>query len=106
MIVFEIGLLLYRMTGTAHLGHPFSQFKTGLTGEDIMGHMTVSAGGRIFLFLQECFRMCPFDITLIFLWMALLTFFVIIEQSGNSAKKLRVWMLNPLFLDVGVALRT
>ena len=65
-----------------------------------MGHMTVSTGGRILLSLYECLRMCPFKITLVFLRMTLLTFFVIEKKGGDFFKELLIRMLYTFFFDV------
>jgi hypothetical protein len=92
------------MANTAHLGHPSSEFKTGLAREDIVAHMTASTGRRILLSLYECLRMCPFKITLVFLRMTLLTFLVIEKKRRYSPQQLWIRMLDPLFFNVCMAL--
>jgi hypothetical protein len=77
VIVFEIGSLLHRMADPAHLGHPHAQFNTGLTGDDIVCHVTVTTGGRVFFPLNQRLGMGPPEITLVFLGVTLFTFFVI-----------------------------
>jgi hypothetical protein len=100
MIILKIGPLLYGVTTTTHLGHPFPEVKTGLTREDIVGYMTVSTGGRIFLSRYKGFRVRPFKITLVFLRMTLLTSLVIEKKCGYPSEEFWIRMFYPFFLDV------
>jgi hypothetical protein len=106
VIVLEIGSLFNGMTDPAHLGHPSSEFEARLTGGDIVGDVTMAAERRIFLLLHQGLGMGSLQIALILLGMTFLTFLVIVEKDGNSAKKRWVRMLHSLFLKVCMALRT
>jgi len=90
MVVLEIGSSLDGVTNTAHLCHPFSKFEAGLAGDDIMADMTVSAGRDIYLLFHQCFGVCPFQKTLVFLGMTSFTSLIIVEERGCPAKKLWV----------------
>jgi len=91
------------VTTTAHLRHPLTEFKTGLTRGGIVGHVTVSTGGCIFFSLDKGFRVRSLQITLVGPGMALFTFLVIEKECGCLTEKLRIRVFDTFFFDVGVA---
>ena len=100
MIVLEIRPLFTGMADPTHVGHPPSQRNTRLTREDIVCHMTVATGGRVFLPLHQRPGMGTLQIILVFLGMTLLTFFVIEKKCGYPSKEFWIRMFYTFFLDV------
>src|SRR4030042_3157424 len=100
MVVFEIGSLLHRMAGPAHLGHPYSQFNARLTRENIVCDVTIGTGGRVFLPLRQRLGMSPLLVTLVFLGMTFLTFLIVEKKSRNSAQEFWVRVFDTLFFNI------
>jgi hypothetical protein len=65
-----------------------------------MGDMTVSAGRGILLFLNECFGVLPFEITLVFLGMTSFTLFIIIKKCGIPTQEFWVRVFQSFFFNV------
>ena len=100
MIVLEIRSLFTGMADPTHVGHPFSQLNTRLTRKDIVCHVTVAAGRRVFLPLHQRPGMGTLQIVLVFLGMTLLTFFVIEKKCGYPSKEFWIRMFYTFFLNV------